>query len=89
MKTWLKGGIIALIIDIILVLFAYFSSSDGEIKSILVSIVQFPYTFLSGFATYTHGMYSITGNIVGGLIAYFIIGVIIGWIINKFRGDKN
>jgi len=88
LSYWLRGGIIALSIDIVLVLFAYFSSSDGEAKSILVSIVQFPYTFSSGFITATHGIYSMTGNIVGGLIAYFILGAIIGLIVKKIKSSR-
>ena len=85
LSTWIKGGIIAFAIDLVLVIYIILSSSDSLGVSIGVSILQFPYTCLSGFMTTASGMFSIIGNILGGLVAYFILGALVGLAIQKFK----
>ena len=99
LPIWLIGGIVALVLDVVLLLLAYLLAYStfpprliGLTRAIYVSIVQFPYTVFSGFTIAPHGMYSVVGNIIGGLFAYFIIGIVIGivigWIVKAIRNKK-
>lgn len=81
MKTWLKGGIILLGLDLILMAISYLTSSPGKGRSVALSIAQFPFTSLFGYP-------NTLIVIIGGLITYFILGSLIGFIISKFKKTK-
>lgn len=82
LPTWLKGAIIFVILDIILIIFAYLSSSPGEGVNLTLNLFQIPLTF------FTQRLQNNFIVIIGGLISYFIIGSIIGWIISKIKSKK-
>lgn len=83
LPSWLKGGLTGVIIDVILIVFAFLFSSPADADTLALNLVQYPLTFFTG---------SIFNNnfilVVGGLIVYFIIGAIIGWIIRRLKNKK-
>ncbi|MBR9705716.1 hypothetical protein GOV14_01650 [Candidatus Pacearchaeota archaeon] len=88
MKAWLKGGLIAAILDIVLVILAIVSSNPKEAQMLALGITQFPFTgliFLLGSSIEINSMITV---IIGGLVTYFIIGALIGLLIHKIRSKK-
>jgi len=92
MKSWLKGGLIGLIILLIIVLIDFsagckFGRNIGEGCGILLMLASFPLfsltknLFSAGYSWY-FGTIMLTG------ILYFIIGAIIGFIIGKIKEKK-
>jgi len=81
------GGIIAVLVDILLVFIAIAGSSPGA-DILALNMVQTPFTyFLSKIS------YESLGNrgllVIGGLLCWSIIGIIIGWLYGKIKnGNK-
>ena len=84
LPTWVKGGIILAILDLILVLFAIISSHPFDAQIIALGMVQFPFYLLLGLFdfSFTQNIYTLA---FGGLLVWFIIGSIIGWIVGKIK----
>ena len=85
MKKWLKYGLIAGIIDIVLVFIAIISSHPREAQMMALGIVQFPF---SGLTTLFRIYPNMLTAVVGGIITYFAIGAIIGLIVQKVKSKK-
>ena len=76
--TWLKWGITFGALDIIAILFAVLTSHPYEAQLMALDIVQFPFMLLFPFQ-------NMPSLIIGGLITWFLIGALIGLIINKLK----
>lgn len=85
MKTWLKGGLIGIVIGFIfpLILFYMFRPNmiNNPIGNFLFVIDFIALIFCGGFCTGDKGII----RIITAPISYFIIGAIIGLIIQKVR----
>lgn len=86
MKAWLKGGLIAGVIDLILVALAYVTSSPEEVKLMAVGLVQYPFTSPLNALGLPNGNIFII--IIGGLVIYFIIGALIGLLVERVKSKK-
>jgi len=84
LPAWIKGGIILGVLDIILVLYVIISSHPLDAQLLALGIVQFPSLFLFSWLgqNYTQNIYIIS---LGGILTWFLIGAIIGWIVGKIR----
>ena len=86
MKIWLKGGLIGLIIGVVSMLFSmwtFWSSSIGlaSFSKFLLKLDFLAYFICRGFCFYQSAIiYLITTP-----LSYFIIGSIIGFIIQKVK----
>jgi len=84
MKIWLKGGLIVAILDVVLILFAIvFSGPEAHILAL--SIIQFPFSKIAYVMSANPNMSTF---IIGGILTYFVIGALIGLIIQiiiKFK----
>ena len=85
MKTWLKGGLIGAGLDLIILLIAIITSSPTETKFLAVGFVQLPFSYILSVFGSSYLNYNFSTLILGGLVIYFIIGTIIGWIIHKIK----
>ena len=86
MKAWLKGGLIGLVLDLVLILFVTLTSSPKEAIFLALTITQlFPYLLLYG----GDSVPNIFLIMIIGLLTYFIIGailgVLIGFIVRKIK----
>ena len=71
MKTWLRGGVIGVIIGILI---------------LGLTPLRIGWTIIS---TSFPKLANTSVMIVSGLIFYFLIGTLIGWLIGKFKQKKN
>jgi len=104
MKTWLKGGLLGLIIYFLIFLFDLVIGFDGmhdflEIipslpLGIILGIYKFNLCFFisniqtSPFICQIPNFYFYSIIYIINFLAYFIIGAIIGWIIGKIKSKK-
>lgn len=89
-RYWLRGGTVAIVIDAMLVaLILVTTSSKDELGLIFpLSFLQIPFTgFVYIFKL--HSLESVGVTIVGGLICWFIVGSIIGWLIRKIMSRNS
>jgi len=82
-KPWLIGGLIFVLIDLALIVFAFLSSYPAEAQNLALNIVQYPFT------VFTNRLDNNTIVIIGGLVAYFIMGSVLGWVVGKMRSKKD
>lgn len=92
---WLKGGVITFSADFIIVLLIIFTSHKSESIGWGLIFTQIPFSFtLLGFfskilcypvSINTASACEIPLAIIGGLISWFIIGALIGWIYGKIK----
>ncbi len=85
---WLNGGIIFLILDILLIGFIIISSHPWEVVLLGLSMTQIPVSGLYLSFTGVSSALGLIPLIILGLINWFIIGSIIGWIIEKIKINK-
>ena len=92
MKTWLKFGIVCVIIDALLMVYAIISSSPWEADLLALSFLGAPLSW--AYLLFIGVSYPIELIIFGivGLINWFIIGSLIGiifsWIRKKIKAKK-
>ena len=84
MKAWLKGGLIGMLVYFILIFVPInFAGWDWPTSLKYLSLyLGIPWIFINPPSTYTMWV------IISVLINFFIIGAIIGFIINKIRRKK-
>ena len=88
MKSWLKGGIINLIIFIVLLTLSItFPNSDvGNVFSWILLVLGLPAFLLSKFISIGFGSFSSFFILV---IPYsFLLGALIGWVIGKVKSRR-
>jgi hypothetical protein len=87
MKSWLKGGLILALVDIVVILLSFIATVPRENFGWTLLFTQIPFTIviraLNLPITLTYQM------IIGGLICWFIIGAIIGWIIQIIKPSED
>ena len=89
--NWLKGGIIAVSINLILmiiaIIYALIANASRDAIIYLIGLVQIPSFIAVWYASYTNTDSLFEGIIalMLGLTGYFLEGVIIGWLIGKIK----
>ena len=79
---WLKGGIIAVSINLLVAIFT--SSSRSEMNGIVYAWSLAPLYYFKFFRSQYPNLISLTGAIM-----YFLIGALIGWIYGKIKNRKD
>jgi len=94
MKAWMKGGIIAIIINIILFLIVLFAGIDRLLWTthfpFLMYNMAFNWNGSMSFPSWSNltlsgGFIHIAIGFLITLFIYFIIGALIGWIVGKIK----
>ncbi len=90
MKTWLKYGLWAIFVFIIIsffsIVFLRFSFINLHPHT-LIKIVMI--IIFSPLAIYAQGPMLMLIGLLINLLIFFLIGVFISWVVTKFRGNKN
>lgn len=93
---WLRGGMISLVLGIILILLANFTTISSGVgfypnftkaQGFLI-ITALPAILFAEFIGISFSSFDISVKLYL-LIYYFLIGAIIGWIYGKIRGNKS
>lgn len=90
MKAWIKGGLIALVINLALIVLYFMFTGGTATYDNPVSLLMMP-SFLITDALYW-GANSTLAIIIISSLCYFVVGALIGWIVGKVKsrqGGKN
>lgn len=95
--SWLKGGVIAIEIDLIIlvILFIGLFISSGEefMYDVFFPLLGITQLFISSFLYFTGGIGEaldifIKISILSGLVTWFLIGALIGLVVGKIKENK-
>lgn len=87
LSTWLKGGIILTLVDIIVILLSFIATVPRENFGWTLLFTQIPFTIV--IRALNLPIVQAYQMIIGGLICWFIIGAIIGWIIQIIKPNED
>ena len=84
---WLKGGITAVSLLVLIVLFDYFAvcnfgSASSEYCGWIAMLTAFPVVLLTAFMSYNMSPFS---YYILAAVMYFLLGALIGWIYGKIK----
>lgn len=94
LPTWLKGAIIFVFLDILNILFIllpnrpFVAYVDTIVFSLFFTHIPLSWVYLSLFGMHVDTLVSMVPFLIVGLINWFLVGALIGWIVRKIRSKK-
>ena len=93
MKTWLKGGLIAAGINILIIIiylfFEFLKYNNWSIlATFIIGIMNFPLIIIINYLGLSQSFLGFIILIILGVFMYFLIGTLIGYAIQKIKSRK-
>lgn len=85
LPTWLRGGIIGIILYWLLFFLAFVLVSLFKVDPNVIYIMSAPFYYLFALFNFSEFIYAVIGTFVGSPLIFGLVGVLIGLLVNKFR----